>query len=165
MRPFQSLNIFLYHQALQTVKWSMSRDVYLHALKGLKQTSTTAKTYRKYTTRLNRELRERRSRVQLRISVFLATYQLVSTLSLVARMLLLDPTLFDRPTDLKLAFYIPSSRLQQTNYIWRQWTRIKRSEDIDNLISPNLGKVVTIKKSNTVWYQFRGDIDNHWLRW
>ena len=150
MRSFQSRNIFLYHQALQIAQWSASRDAYLHALKGLKQTSTTAKMYRKCTTRLNKELREERARVQLRISVFLATYPLVSTLSLATWTLLLDPTLFDRPEDLKIAFHILVSRMQQPNYIWRQRTRIKRSEDNDNLRSPILGKVATTYKSNTV---------------
>ena len=146
MKPFRALNILLYNQALQIVKWSASRDTHLQALKGLKQTSTTAKTYRKYITRLNKELREERARVQLRISVFLATYPLVSTLSLATRTLLLNPTLFDRPEDLIIAFHIPVSRLRQLNYIWRQRTYIKRSEDSedsDNLSSPMRGKVAT----------------------
>ena len=117
MKPFRALNIFLYNQVLQIVKWSASRDTYLQALTGIKQISTTAKTYRKYITRLNKELRKGRARVQLEISIFLATYPLVSTLSLATRTFLLDPTLFDRPDNLILAFYIPVCRLRQTNYI------------------------------------------------
>ena len=124
MRPFQALNIYLFNQALRIVKWSGSRDTYLHALTRLKTTSTTAKNYRKYITRLDNELREARARVQLRISVFLATYPLVSKISLVTRTLLLDPTLFNRPDDLVIAFSIPVLRLREPNYIWRQRTGI-----------------------------------------
>ena len=90
-------------------------DTYLQVLTKLKQTSTTTKTYHKYITRLNKELREARARVQLRISIFLAMYPLVSTLSLATRTLLLDPTLFDRSDDLVTAFFIPVSRLRETN--------------------------------------------------
>ena len=120
MRPFQSLNIFLFNQALRIVKWSRSRDTYLHELTRLKTTSITAKTYRKYITRLDNELRKTREQVQLRISVFLATYPLVSKISLATRTLLLDSTLFDRPDDLVIAFSIPASRLREPNYIWLQ---------------------------------------------
>ena len=124
MRPFRALNIFIFDQALQIVKWSGSRDTYLHALTRLKQTSTTAKKYRKYITRLNKELREARGRVQLRISIFLASYPLVSNTSLATRTLLLNPTLFDRPDDLVIEFSISVSRLREPNYIWRQRTGI-----------------------------------------
>ena len=124
MRPFRALNIFIFDQALQIVKWSGSRDTYLHALTRLKQTSTTAKKYRKYITRLNKELREARGRVQLRISIFLASYPLVSNTSLATRTLLLNPTLFDRPDDLVIEFSILVSRLREPNYIWRQRTGI-----------------------------------------
>ena len=120
MRPFKALNIFLFNQALRIVKWPGSRYTFLHALTRLKTTSTTTKTYRKYITRLDNELRETRAQVQLRISVFLATYPLVSKISLATRTLLLDPTLFDRPDDLVIAFSIPVSRLREPNYIWRQ---------------------------------------------
>ena len=120
MRPFKALNIFPFNQALRIVQWSGSRDTYLHALTRLKTSSTTAKTYRKYIIRLDKELRETRAQVQLRISVFLATYPLVSKISLATRTLLLDPTLFDRPDDLVIAFSIPVSRLREPNYIWRQ---------------------------------------------
>ena len=120
MRPFQALNIFLFNHAISIVKWSGSRDTYLHALTRLKTTLTTAKIYLKYITRLDNELRETRARVQLRISVFLVTYPLVSKISLATRTLLLDPTLFDRPDDLVIAFSIPVSRLREPNYIWRQ---------------------------------------------
>ena len=120
MRPFQALNNFLFNQALRIVKWSGSRDTYLHALTRLKATSTIAKTYRKYITRLDNELRETRAQVQLRISVFLATYPLVSKICFATRTLLLDPTLFDRPDDLVIEFSIPVSRLREPNYIWRQ---------------------------------------------
>ena len=124
MRPFRALNIFIFDQALQIVKWSGSRDTYLHALTRLNQTSTTAKKYRKYITRLNKELREARGRVQLRISIFLASYPLVSNTSLATRTLLLNPTLFDRPDDLVIEFSISVSRLREPNYIWRQRTGI-----------------------------------------
>ena len=120
MRPFRALNIFLYNQSLQIVKWSGSRNTYLQALTKLKQTSITAKTYRKYITRLDKELRKARAQIQLRISIFLATYPLVSKISLATRTLLLDPTLFDRPEDLVIAFSIPVPRLREPNYIWRQ---------------------------------------------
>ena len=120
MRPLKALHIFLFNQALRIVQWSGSRDTYLHKLTRLKTSSTTAKTYRKYIIRLDKELRETRTQVQLRISVFLATYPLVSKISLATRTLLLDPTLFDRPDDLVIAFSIPVSRLREPNYIWRQ---------------------------------------------
>ena len=122
MRPFQALNIFLFNQALQIVKWSGSRDTYLQALTRLKKTATTAKKYRKYIRRLDNELREARARVQLRISIFLASYPLVSKISLATRTLLLDPTLFDRPDDLVIAFHISVSRLREPNYFGRQRT-------------------------------------------
>ena len=92
-------------------------DTYLQVLTKLKQTSTTTKTYHKYITRLNKELREARARVQLRISIFLAMYPLVSTLSLSTWTLLLDPTFFDRSDDLVIAFFTSVSRLRETNYI------------------------------------------------
>ena len=120
MRPFQVLNIFLFNQALRIVKWSGSKDTYIYALTRLKTTSTTAKTYRTYITRLDNELRRARARVELRISVFLATYPLVSKISLATRTLLLDPTLYDRPDDLVIACSIPVSSLREPNYIWRQ---------------------------------------------
>ena len=77
---------------------------------------------------INKLLREGRARVQLRISVFLSTYPLVSTISLTTRTLLLDLTLFYRPEDLKIAFHLPEYRLKQTNYIWFHWTREKTRE-------------------------------------
>ena len=150
MRPFWALNFFLYNQALQIVKWSGSRDTYLQVLMKLKQTSTTAKTYCKYITRINKELREAWARFQLRISIFLATYPLVSTISLATRTLLLGPTLFDRHDNLVIAFFIPVSRLRQINYIWHQRTSINKKWGY--------------WYSEFSWYQFRGDTDNLYKR-
>ena len=77
---------------------------------------------------LNKLLRERRERVQLRISIFLSMYPLVSTISLATRTLLLDPTLFYQPEDLIISFHLPGYRLKQTNCILYQRTWKKQRE-------------------------------------
>ena len=102
MCPFQSLNLFLYDQALKIVIRSTTMDKDNNQLKKLKLTGITALKYKRYNIILHRPLHEGRERIKIRISVFLVTHPLVSKISLATRTLLLDKTLFLGRTILKL---------------------------------------------------------------